>query len=362
MIKYICFHLPQFHEIEENNKWWGKGFTEWVNVKKAKPLFKNHNQPRVPHKDNYYDLSDINELRAQFDLAKKNDVFGFCFYHYWFKGKQLLEKPVENLLANTDIDGNYCFSWANETWSRTWNGQEKNILMKQEYGDKDDWVKHIKYLINFFKDERYIKVDNKPMFLIYNISRIRDIKEMIEVWNQELKKVGFDEIYLVNTLNSFNHRTYEVAKANVIFEPWYTITRDYKLRIFLKVKKLLRQALLKIISYNKLPKFIMATISYDYLCKKIIKRKIKGDTFLGFFPDWDNSPRKARTGHSTIITGSTPEKFGKYNDDLRKKIEKENLEKYIFINAWNEWGESAALEPDEKYGNAYLKKLKRRIT
>lgn len=357
-IKYVSFYLPQFHEISENNEWWGKGFTEWSNVKTAKPLFKEHYQPRVPKNNNYYDLSKINDIKAQFEKAKKNNIYGFCFYHYWFNGKLLLEKPAELLLDNKEIDGNYCFSWANETWARTWNGQDKNILIQQDYGNKQNWINHIHYLMKFFKDERYIKIDNQPVLLIYNSHKIENFDEMLNVWNNELLQNNMEKVCFIDTLNSFNHTQHKKASFGVHFEPWYTITTDYRLRTYLRIKKSIRNLFMRFIAYDKLPKFIQSTINYDYINKRIMSRNVNKSTFTGLFPDWDNSPRKATTGHSTIIDKSTPKKFAKYNKVLRKKILDDNLEKFIFINAWNEWGESAYLEEDEKYGSAYLDVIK----
>ena len=150
-IKVVAFYLPQFHTIPENDEWWGKGFTEWVNVKKAKPIFKGHRQPRVPLNDNYYDLSQTETIRWQADLANKYGVYGFCFYHYWFDGKLLLEKPAELLLEHKDIPLRFCFSWANEPWARTWDGKQHQILMPQSYGEKKDWQRHFDYLLPFLK-------------------------------------------------------------------------------------------------------------------------------------------------------------------------------------------------------------------
>jgi lipopolysaccharide biosynthesis protein len=173
-IRSIAIHLPQYHTIPENDEWWGEGFTEWTNVKKAKPLFEGHHQPHVPLSNNYYDLSENKALCKQAELAKKYGIDGFCFYHYWFNGKKLLEKPLEQMLERGTPDFPFMLCWANENWTRTWDGMDKHILMKQEYGFEDDEA-HFDYLLPFFKDDRYIKIDGKPVFLVYRTELFPDI-------------------------------------------------------------------------------------------------------------------------------------------------------------------------------------------
>ena len=190
-MKIIAFYLPQFHEIPENNKWWGKGFTEWVNVKKARPLFENHNQPRVPLNKNYYNLLDEKTQKEQVKLANDYGLYGFCFYHYWFDGKLLLEKPVEKFLKNKSLDTHFCICWANEHWTNAWANKEAKVLIEQKYGNKKEWKDHFDYLLNFFKDDRYIKENNKPLLVIYRPELIDCLKEMLEFWDEEAKKHGF---------------------------------------------------------------------------------------------------------------------------------------------------------------------------
>jgi len=166
-MKVVALYLPQFHTIPENDTWWGEGFTEWVNIKKAIPLFENHHQPRMPLQDNYYNLADPDVMRWQASIAKEHGVYGFCFYHYWFDGKLLLQKPIENFLENKDIDIHFCISWANEHWTDQWVSEKWNVLIEQRYGERDEWKVHFDYLLPYFKDDRYIKVDEKPVFVIY---------------------------------------------------------------------------------------------------------------------------------------------------------------------------------------------------
>lgn len=209
-IKTIAFYLPQYHAIPENDKFWGKGFTEWVNTKKATPLFEGHYQPKVPLNENYYNLLDDDVKIWQANLAKKYGVFGFCYYHYWFKdGKKLLEKPLEQMLQNKDVDIPFCMSWANENWSKRWDGGNQEIIAEQDYGTEDDWKKHLLYMVQFFKDERYITLNGDPVFLIYKPEEIPDLHRMVTYWQSEIKKFGFNRICLMiqNSGWYFHHLT-----------------------------------------------------------------------------------------------------------------------------------------------------------
>lgn len=199
-VRILALYLPQFHSIPENDKWWGRGYTEWTAVKNAPPLFANHYQPRIPLDNNYYDLSD-NSGKTWFwqaELARKFGIYGFCIYHYWFEGKQLLERPMEILRDHKEIDINYCICWANETWSRNWYAQERTVLVEQRYGDESAWIKHFEYLNTFFRDKRYIKIDNKPVINIYHSQEITCFKEMLECWNRLAIQEGYAGVYIVS--------------------------------------------------------------------------------------------------------------------------------------------------------------------
>ena len=193
-MKIIAFYLPQFHNIPENDEWWGNGFTEWTNVKKAKPLYEGHMQPRVPLGGNYYNLLDDNVKIWQADLAKKYGVYGFCYYHYWFNGKMLLEKPMEQMLANKEVDIPFCICWANEPWTKAWVGDERKLLIAHEYGKEEEWKQHFMYLLPFFKDKRYITKDGKPLFVFYRPDIVPCMKEMIETWDKLAKENGLSGI------------------------------------------------------------------------------------------------------------------------------------------------------------------------
>lgn len=349
-IKTIAFYLPQFHRIPENDKWWGTGFTEWTNVKKSKPLFKGHYQPRVPLANNYYDLSEISILRHQSEIAQKYYIDGFCYYHYWFNGKKLLEKPIEAMLNDKSITMPFCFSWANEPWTRTWDGLNKEILIDQNYGNQVDWEAHINYLIPFFKDERYIHINNHPVLLIYRTASFSEFDSMIELWNKILKGNSIKSLYIIETLNIFQTEpSCKLSSAVIEFEPSLTIGHGYSLfdRAVRKVKRDLKKGL---------------TISdYDFIWKKILGRKKNypnKKSYFCAFPGWDNSPRRGSKG--LVIVNFSPEKFGYYFGKLLKKSSLNNNE-FLFINAWNEWAEGAYIEPDEKYGMDFLESIKNSV-
>lgn len=357
-VKTIALFLPQYHEIKENNEWWGKGFTEWTNVKKAVSLFKGHYQPHVPIDNNYYDLSFNETLIVQAKQAKSYGIDAFCFYHYWFNGQLLLETPLHNLLKSPEPNINFCLSWANENWTRTWDGQDKQVLMKQNYSLDDD-LKHIQYLISFFKDPRYLKIEGKPIFLMYRSELHPKINAATNLWREEVKKAGFPDLYLIRMENFV--RGFDATKHG--FDASMEFAPDIKLRgnKITKNKPVLHLA-------NKLLKFfnIKQSVYHEngiFLYPKMVNNMINRDKpaykyFRCICPSWDNSARRKK--NASIYIGSTPQQFGFWAKEMRAYTET-NLpenEQLLFINAWNEWGEGCHLEPDEKWGNGYLQALK----
>jgi hypothetical protein len=346
-VKIIAFYLPQFHTIPENDEWWGKGFTEWTNVRKATPLFKNHYQPRTPLNDNYYNLEDVDVMKWQAKLAKEYGIYGFCYYHYWFNGKKLLEKPLENMLKASDVQIPFCLSWANEPWARTWDGRDTDVLMPQEYGTQKEWAEHFEYLLDFFNDPRYIKIEGKPMMVIYRTSSIPKVNEMIDLWEKLSIEAGFNGLHIVETLNSLQKGPFTLkSEACMEFEPSFTLYHRYYLKY-------------RVIDWLK-KKFTKIEIkNYDNVYDCIVNKKSIKDNkkrYLGAFVGWDNSPRKGKGG--VIILGSTPEKFAKYLKQQFLNAKKLQFD-FIFVNAWNEWAEGAYLEPDNKYGYNYIEAIKR---
>lgn len=346
--KILAFYLPQFHTIPENDEWWGKGFTEWVNVKKAAPLYRGHNQPRVPLDRNYYDLADGRILEQQMRIAMEYGVYGFCYYHYWFNGKLLLEKPLERMLQ-MEQKIKYCLCWANEPWTRSWENRENEVLMPQSYGSEPEWEAHFQYLLRFFKDPFYIKEDGRPMLLLYRTTYIPGCEEMIAYWNQRCIDEGFGGIYTVEEKNNFQKSSScRNSDAVLEFEPMYTLKfgRSVPRRLLDKLSARI---------HNKLNGNQLLVYDYDRIWKAILGRKHSEKVLPGAFVDWDNTPRKGTKG--LVIRKACPHKFSYY---MQKQVDRANKTGagYIFVNAWNEWGEGTYLEPDTVNGMGYLEAIK----
>lgn len=373
-IKIITFYLPQFHNIPENDRWWGDGFTEWTNVKKAKPLFEGHRQPRVPMGDNYYNLMDDSVKIWQSEIAQEYGIYGFCYYHYWFSGKLLLEKPMEQMLANKEITIPFCICWANEAWSKSWIGKEREILIAQKYGDEAEWKAHFDYLRPFFEDERYIKKDGKPVMMIYRPDAIPRCGEMLEYWNNLAEENGLKGITFIGILKnitSFNNEVYDCFDYNLEWQPivgreilttseksiYYRI-KKYGRKILSCIEHILGADLAKIGFVKKLiTSGESRIVSYDEVWNAINRMKpLRTDSIPGSFVDWDNSPRFGK--RATIYAGATPEKFKKYLSRQIEKTKEEYGQDMLFLFAWNEWAESGYLEPDTDNGYAYLRAVK----
>lgn len=374
-MKIIAFYLPQFHNIPENDEWWGNGFTEWTNVKKAKPLYEGHMQPRVPLGGNYYNLLDDNVKIWQADLAKKYGVYGFCYYHYWFNGKMLLEKPMEQMLANKEVDIPFCICWANEPWTKAWVGDERKLLIAQEYGQEEEWKQHFMYLLPFFKDERYITKDGKPLFVFYRPDIVPCMKEMIETWDKLAKENGLSGITFAFQSGDYDWNNSKEAKlfdCDIEFQPPYAshwlYSNDGKIISALKkCRRLLagwagKKFGIDLYRYGtaQYKKMTGQTVAnYDSMWQKIIEAKpMRSNSIPGAFVKWDNTPRHGERGQINV---GTPEKFEYYLSKQIKHAREDYHEDMIFMYAWNEWAEGGYLEPDEddKYG--YLEAIKRAL-
>lgn len=368
-MKVIAWYLPQFHVIPENDKWWGKGFTEWVNVKKAVPLDKDHNQPRVPLNNNYYNLLDDDVKMWQVNLAKRYGIYGFCIHHYWFDGKLLLEKPLEQYLANKTLDLPFCICWANEHWTNQWASSSEKILIEQRYGKDKEWKQHFDYLLPFFNDSRYIKENGKPLFVIYRPELIECLNDMIDYWQELAIESGLPGIvfayqgfkwdYVKNKDDS--RFTYDIE-----YQPTLYWNEARQKTLAVRIQDCLPAWLMKM--FAKPLNCIKGVIAnhetvtehvqdYDELWEKVLLHEPANDKCIpGVFVDWDNTPRKGERG--IYLKGVSPIKFQKYFERTLEKAKKIYKKDYVFVFSWNEWAEGGYLEPDEKNGYGYLEAIK----
>lgn len=370
-MKVIPVYLPQFHTIPENDEWWGKGFTEWVNVKGAKPLFEGHNQPRVPLNDNYYDLSDVETLKWQCKLANDHGIYGFCMYHYWFNGHLLLEKPMEMLLAHPEIDIKYCISWANHDWTDGWKASDRapKVLIAHDFDDEQDWVNHFNYMLPFFKDPRYMSENNKPLMVIYIPNLIRKLDKMLDIWTKMAREAGFDGLtYIYQSASSSFDNSWNKSKFDygVEMNPGYVgmyFNKERNMGVFPKLMKYSRE-IKRILHIRRslLPQRKVKEVGkadYDYTWQQILKLRplSKSPKMIPCaFTDWDNTPRHKERGYA--YQGVTTDKFKHYFKQLVDNTRKYYDTDMIFVFAWNEWAEGGYLEPDEKYGYGFLEAIK----
>lgn len=345
-MEIISFYLPQFHEIPENNDAWGHGFTEWTNVKKSRPLFAGHRQPRVPLHGNYYDLLDSGTLKWQTELAAAYGVDCFCFYHYWFHGRMVLERPVEGLRRMPGLPIHYCFAWANEPWTKTWHGAGggKEILIAQDYGKEEEWEAHYQYFLPYFRDGRYLKKQNRPVLLIYKLQNIPFYNDMIRYWKRRALEDGFAGIYLLCMKGGRNHvHKSRYVDGTVDFEP--NNTKSARLE---EAGKRLAPVDAKTLIRNRVA---MKSIAYKAINEEMLKTPHQANEYRTVFVDYDDTPRRGSRG--VVTFGSSPELFGRYLRRGLMAAQREGQE-FFFLNAWNEWGEGNYLEPDTKNRYGYL--------
>lgn len=355
--RVIAINLPQFHPFPENDEWWGKGFTEWTNVTKAKPRFRGHYQPHLPSDTGFYDLRLPEARQMQADMAKEAGIYGFCYYHYWFNGKRLMNRPIDEILASGEPDFPFMFCWANENWARNWAGGFKDVLMAQQYSNEDD-INHIRWLCSTaFSDKRYIRIDNKPIFCVYRPHYFPDICKTIKTWRYIAEKEYNIKLYLcyfeapIYTSGNYMDKGFD---AVVDFQP--TCIGDFG-----KNKNILHRLYGKLFPVGKNP----FNIIYSY--KNYVKYKCNEPMpdykfYPCVSPGWDNSCRRTASSFMAFI-GNTPDLFAKWLDNTINKFSPyAKDEDFVFINAWNEWAEGNHLEPDIKWGRAFLEATKKVIS
>ncbi len=374
-LRAIAIYLPQYHPLPENDEWWGKGFTEWTNVAKAKPLFEGHYQPHLPADLGFYDLRLSEAREAQADLARKYGIYGFCYYHYWFNGRRILERPFQEVFESGNPGFPFMLCWANENWTKAWDGLDTEILLEQKYSHEDD-LQHIRSLLPYFKDSRYIRIDGKPVFAIYKSTQFPDMKKTISIWRDEAKKEGM-ELYLCRFESmalegaSYLEDGFDAAvefqpqiKVAASFQPAKMKTLKDELSLAM-LKKSIKFRLMRILSKKKKDADIIDgdVALYGTHVEQALSRYESVDKYKRYrcvMPGWDNSPR--RSSNFLVLKDSTPDLFGEWvkkaSETFVPYSKDENL---FFVNAWNEWAEGNHLEPCHKWGKAYLEKFKENI-
>jgi len=336
-MRLIAFYLPQFHPIPENDRAWGKGFTEWTNVARARPLFREHEQPRLPADLGFYDLRVPEVREAQAELARAHGIHGFCYYHYWFDGRRLLERPLDEVLASGKPEFPFCVCWANESWTRRWDGGNDEMIVEQRHGPDDDRA-FIESLMPMFRDERYIRVNGRALLLVYRVDLFPDPPRTAGIWREAARKAGLEEPYLV-TVESFANAAdprsigfdaaVEFPGHQIPSTVQHKLPRDFEPKI-------------RVFGYPQYADFMMDRSAPAY------KR------FRAILPSWDNTPRMG--ANANLFINASPEKYRQWLERSVALTRKEHAgdEQLVFVNAWNEWGEGCYLEPDQKHGHAYL--------
>lgn len=352
--RLIAFYLPQFHPIPENDEWWGKGFTEWTNVGKAKPLFRGHYQPRVPADLGYYDLRVPEVRESQAIMASKYGIEGFCYWHYWFgNGKRLLERPFNEVLKSGKPDFPFCLAWANQTWKGFSHGlNNRNILIEQQYFGEKDYEAHFYEVLPAFKDKRYMLIDGKPIFLIYMPTQLPDASCFIELWHNLAIKNGLKGVFFIanhdqpETLLEIKKLGFDAINLNRIFD--YS---KYNRTIALKTRNWFQNNFFKV-PHHYYYKDVYPTFTGP--------EDENVNVFPTIIPGWDHSPRSGKEG--LVYQNSTPELFEKHIVQVLKKIDKKPAQrKIVFLKSWNEWAEGNYVEPDLKFGTKYLEAISKSI-
>jgi lipopolysaccharide biosynthesis protein len=334
--RLIAFYLPQFHPTLENDLWWGKGFTEWTNVTKAEPLFEGHRQPHLPGDFGFYDLRVRETRRDQIKMAKQYGMDGFCYHYYWFSGKRLLNIPLDDMLADSESDMPFCLCWANENWTRRWDGADHEILIAQKYLPDDD-INFIKSLEPFFKDRRYIRVDGKPYFIVYRPKHLPDARKAVKVWRDYCRSIGLGEIHVCAALTRGNKEYAEFGFDSAVEFPPHNLSST-NINSQLKFYNHFRGNVLQ-----------YAVIAQSYLDRTYSAARV----FKTVFPSWDNTARAKQ--RALVVVNGVPENYEYWlaaTIDIVKQSGRHD--ELIFINAWNEWAEGCHLEPDRWFGHEFL--------
>lgn len=358
MTRAIAFYLPQFHPIPENDLWWGKGFTEWTNVTRCAPRFQGHYQPHLPADLGFYDLRLAETRTAQANLAKEYGLSGFCYYHYWFTGRRILERPFQEVLESGQPDFPFCLCWANENWTRRWDGAESEVLLSQTYSEEDD-KHHIESLLTAFHDPRYIRINGRPVFAIYRLSQLPQPVRTIALWRSVAIQSGLPGLFICNVeSNATEHGLASQLDldAAIEFAPDWTALPP---RRALGMQQRILRRLSRLFGLTTPSNDYRG--SYEVLMRNMInKPPVNYLRFPCVTPMWDNAARRQTS--ATTLTGSTPKAYEQWLchalDSVKSRTQSEQV---VFINGWNEWAEGNHLEPCQTWGHEYLKSTSRAL-
>ncbi len=352
--RVIAFYLPQFHPTPENDSWWGKGFTDWMNVASARPLFKGHEQPVIPADLGFYDLRFPEARLAQAEMAAAFGVEGFCYWHYWFAGRRMLERPFNEVLSSGSPDFPFCLGWANHSWSGIWKDEPHRLLIDQTYPGEADDSAHFDYLLKAFHDHRYMTVDGKPLFVIFKPTDMQDAKRRFDLWRELALKAGLKGLHIVG-INMLDFEDAAALGLDAVTISTLAVINtansvvNEATRIMWGIRRRLSLGGPRIVEYSEAIKHLVPDLN-QFDC----------EAYPCVYPNWDNTPRKRRKG--LVLANSTPVLFEEHLKDAVSALDNRSDEhKLVFLKSWNEWAEGNYLEPDTKWGLQYLQALKRVI-
>lgn len=350
----IAFYLPQFHPTPENDMWWGKGFTEWTNVASAKPLFEGHEQPIIPADLGFYDLRLPETRVAQAEMASAFGVEGFCYWHYWFDGRRMLERPFNEVLESGSPDFPFCLGWANHSWSGVWKNEPHRLLIDQTYPGEADDRAHFEYLLKAFRDHRYIKVDEKPLFVIFRPTDMPNAKERFDLWRELALQAGLKGLHIVG-INTLNFKGSKLLGLDALAVDALGVTNTLNpvvnevSRIAWGIRRRLPVGPPRVVEYSEAIKYLVPDFN-QFDC----------EAYPCAYPNWDNTPRRGRK--ALVLANSTPALFERHLENAISAVDNRPDEhKIVFLRSWNEWAEGNHLEPDTKWGLQYLQALKKVI-
>ena len=356
--RVIAFYLPQFHPIPENDEWWQPGFTEWTNVAKARPLYRGHRQPHIPGELGFYDLRLPETRIAQAQLAREHGIEGFCYWHYWFAGRRIIERPFNEVLDSGQPELPFCLAWANETWSGVWHGRPDRVLVEQTYPGKSDYLAHFNAVLPAFVDDRYMRVDGKPLFLVLRPDSIPDARAFTDLWRREAEKAGLPGLYFVGFTRE-NKAPADYGLDGRLPMGWPDKPSNSRLERFImkKTGRTIQQLRTATAVKLRLGKPGPRVIDYERVFRQAYAGELDAGSYPVVYSNWDNTPRSGRRGY--VFERSTPETFAKFLAEAIDQVSPRSSDcRMVFVKSWNEWAEGNYLEPDAEWGRGYLEAVR----